>query len=162
VPCVLTFPVPSFLQVPSRPPTVGRFSIIDSTQVLRCILLSNFAIPVPSLDVTCDVPYIHSTISEYLGQLCRTQRCRSKLRYGNGLSSRRGDGITGENYTLHHTNDPELEFEPVPPRLAAATTAAASPQCVEYHSASRIRGRGSKHRSGWIAIGFLNPLMFNI
>ena len=30
--------------------------------------------------------------------------------------------ITGElNYTLHRTTDPELEFGPVPPRLAEVT-----------------------------------------
>jgi len=36
-------------------------------------------------------------------------------------SSRPGDGITGENCTLHREIDPELEFGPVLPRSAVAT-----------------------------------------
>jgi len=47
----------------------------------------------------------------------------------------RGDGITGENYTLHRAIGPELEFGPEPPRLAVATMLTVSPQCVEYQSA---------------------------
>jgi len=42
-------------------------------------------------------------------------------------SSRPGNWITGENYTLHREIDPEPEFGPVPPRLAAATTLTVRP-----------------------------------
>ena len=71
----------------------GHFLIMESTQV-RCILLSNLVSPAPSLNVTCAVPCSHSMISTYLSQFCRTQRCKSRLRYKNGSQlSRRGDGI---------------------------------------------------------------------
>jgi len=59
-----------------------------------------------------------------------------RLRYGSGLSSRRGDGsITGENYTLHRTIDPKLGFGPVPPRLAEATV---TPRVLSASSTAQL------------------------